>query len=252
MEQNHYDGLDGVEMAPVKDVNESKEPKEYEKLLKKEQHRQLLMKAINLVKFGCFEQKTELKVDFSRMERIDSDKKFKGLYTLYRNMDTNQLCFVAALVENKVNDPFEDKKEETKDDSLSLTATLDDEVKAEEAKKEAAAESQAINSATPYSYDVIYIDNMDEETYKKVMHAGRNNLSSLLKILYIIAFVMIGVATFGAIFVLIYDLVKLEGATFFERLYTATVYMAPYLAGLTVAIPALILAKILFDKYRDK
>ena len=251
MEQNHFDGLEEVEVAPVNEVNESKEPKEYEKLLKKEEHRQLLMKAINLVKFGCFEQKTELKVDFSRMERIDSDKKFKGLYTLYRNMDTKQLCFVAALVENKVNDYFE-KEETTKDESVSLNATLDDELKAEEKRKEAEAERNQINSATPYSYDVIYVDLMDDETYKKVMHAGRNNLSSLLKTLYIIAFVMIGVVVFGALFVLIYDLVKIERATFMEKLYTAIVYMAPYLAGATVAIPTLILAKIIYDKFRDR
>ena len=93
---------------------------------------------------------------------------------------------------------------------------------------------------------------MDDETYKKVMHAGRNNLSSLLKTLYIIAFVMIGVVVFGALFVLIYDLVKIEGAKFMEKLYTAIVYMAPYLAGATVAIPTLILAKIIYDKFRDR
>ena len=242
-------------MAPVKNINNSNEPKEFEILLKKEEHRQLLMKAINLVKFGCFEQKTELKIDFSRMERIDSNKKFKGLYTLYRNIDTKQLCFVAALVENRVNDYFE--KEESvndniKEESIGLDATLDDEIKAEEKRKEAEAEQNQINSATPYSYDVIYIDLMDDETYKKVMHAGRNNISSLLSILYIIAFVMVGVVVFGALFVLIYDLVKLESATFIERLYTAFVYMAPYLAGATVAVPTLILAKILYDKFRDK
>ena len=251
MEQNHFDGLEEVEVAPVNEVNESKEPKEYEKLLKKEEHRQLLMKAINLVKFGCFEQKTELKIDFSRMERIDSNKKFKGLYTLYRNIDTKQLCFVAALVENKVNDYFE-KEETTKDESVSLDATLDDEIKAEEKRREAEAEKDQINSATPYSYDVIYVDLMDDETYKKVMHAGRNNISSMLNVLYIIAFVMLGVALFGALFVFIYDLVKLEGAKFVEKLYTAFVYMAPYLAGITVAVPTLILAKILFDKFKDK
>ena len=251
MEQNHFEGLDEVEMAPVKNANESKEPKEFEKLLKKEEHRQLLMKAINLVKFGCFEQKTELKIDFSRMERIDSNKKYKGLYTLYRNIDTKQLCFVAALVENKVNDYFE-KEEETKDEKVSLDATLDDEIKAEERRKEAEAEKNQINSATPYSYDVIYIDLMDDETYKKVMHAGRNNISSMLNVLYIIAFVMLGVVAFGALFVFIYDLVKLESATLIEKLYTAFVYMAPYLAAITVAVPVLILAKIIFDKFKDK
>ena len=168
MEQNHFDGLDEVEMAPVKNVNESKEPKEFEKLLKKEEHRQLLMKAINLVKFGCFEQKTELKIDFSRMERIDSNKKFKGLYTLYRNIDTKQLCFVAALVENKVNDYFE-KEETTKDESVSLDATLDDEIKAEEKRKE--AEFNIKKSVVNPTFDDIYDEFFRISGYsrKKVM-----------------------------------------------------------------------------------
>ena len=59
-------------------------------------------------------------------------KKYKGLYQLYRNLDTLELLFICPLIEN--NKGSEDEREDLK----------------------------------PYGYDVIYLDQMDDETNKVI------------------------------------------------------------------------------------
>ena len=127
MQQNQFDLLEEVEKDIEVDPKEVKKLKEYEKLLILERNRKDFEKAKSLIKFGCFEQKNETTIDFSKLELIDTPKKYRGLYQLYRDLETMQLLFVCPLVENNKGDIDERK------------------------------------DLKPYAYDVIYIENMDNE-----------------------------------------------------------------------------------------
>ena len=122
---------------------------EYEKLLREERDRADSEKARNLVKFGCFNQKQESKLDFASYEKINQNKKFKGLYDLYRDLNTMELVFIAPLVEK----------------------------------------GEAQPNKAPYAYDLIVTEYMDEETYNLVCHAAKNNLSNVVSVLYKATFI---------------------------------------------------------------
>ena len=146
---------------------------EYEKLLAEERDRADNEKARNLVKFGCFSQKQENKVDFTKFQKIAQKKKFKGVYDLYRNLETMELVFIAPLVEQKEN----------------------------------------ANKMAPYAYDVITLEYMDNETYLAVCHAAKNNITNLISVLYntsFIAYLVYVLFTFG---VVIYNLIDTNFAT---------------------------------------
>ena len=176
MEQNKFEGLEEVEVSEVKTEDEVQSLKEYEKLLLAERDREDNEKALNLIKFGCFSQKEETTVDFSKLEKITTPKKYRGLYTLYRNLDNMQLLFIAELIENNKGD--EDERKDLK----------------------------------PYAYDVIYLETMDEETYEAVCHAGKNNVSSLLSKLVICADVVEIVLWVLTVFMLIASAIVASGS----------------------------------------
>ena len=70
MEQNQFEGLEEVEMVEVKDEEEVSSLKEYEKLLIAERDREDYVKAVTLIKYGCFSQKEVTEVDFSKLEKL--------------------------------------------------------------------------------------------------------------------------------------------------------------------------------------
>ena len=76
MEQNRFDGLEEIE-TENNYIPEKKEKKEYEKLLGFERARLDYEKATSLIKFGCFKQEEKPTVDFSRLEKVDYEKKYK-------------------------------------------------------------------------------------------------------------------------------------------------------------------------------
>ena len=146
---------------------------EYEKLLAEERDRADNEKARNLVKFGCFSQKQESKLDFTKYEKIAQKKKFKGVYDLYRNLETMELVFIAPLVEQKEN----------------------------------------ANKMAPYAYDVITLEYMDNETYEAVCHAAKNNLSNPISILYKASFIVYFVYVLFTLGVTIYNMIDSNFAT---------------------------------------
>lgn len=214
MEQNQFEGLEEVEMAEVKNEEEVSNLKEYEKLLLAERDREDYDKALTLIKFGCFSQKEETTVDYTKLEKVSS-KKYKGLYTLYRDLEKMQLLFIAELVENNKGD--EDERKDLK----------------------------------PYAYDVIYIEAMDEETYKAVVHAGRNNVSTYISKLVIVADIAEILITVLAVIALIGS--AIVGSSSYSG-FSLVVYMlinsATFLVGAALGAALLVLMHIRFNKYK--
>lgn len=217
MEQNKFEELEQVEVSNVKPEEEVETLKEYEKLLLAERDREDNEKALNLIKFGCFNQKEETVVDFSKLEKIVTPKKYKGLYTLYRNLETMQLEFIAELIEN--NKGADDERKDLK----------------------------------PYAYDVIYLEQMDEETYKAVCHAGKNNVSTWLSKLVVCADVLTIVLWVLTVFMLIASaIVASSSYTGINIVIYAFANTASYLTAASIMIPLLVLMHIKYKKYKDQ
>ena len=216
MEQNKIDELEPVEVENT--VNkEEKQLKEYEKLLLAENNRELREKAETLVNIGCFNQVQIPVIDFNDYEHINYGNKYKGIYNLYQNKNTNELVFICPLVENNKGDVDEDR------------------------------------SMKPYAYDCIVTEAMDDETYEAVCHAAKNNLSSSVKVLYKSSFITFFVMLALTLFVLIYNLVTLSSSNgFFAALAGALYYSAIFFAIDVIMLPLLVLISIKYKKYKDQ
>ena len=155
--------------------------------------------------------------DFYKLEKIDTKKKFKGIYTLYRNVETMQLYFICPLVENNKGD--DSSKQDIK----------------------------------PYGYDVVELELMDEKTYQEVLKAANNNIHPVVGKLYVTAWVIyfVYLAFFVANF--LYNIIMAidaqSGVTYiFQAIFT----LSTYLLGFVIATPLLVLAKIKYDKYKNQ
>ena len=216
MEQNQFERLEEIE-TENNYIPEDKPKKEYEKLLGYERSRQDYEKAVNLVKFGCFKQEQKPTVDFSKLEKVNSEKKYKKTYDLYRNLETMELVFILPLVENNKGDVDERK------------------------------------DLKPYAYDVITTEAMDNETYEMVVKAAKNNLRNPLFIAYkggVIAYVVTLVIL---LYVLIYNFVAyiIGGSDFFQSLALSLFYSGTFIVGEIIATFVLIIAKIKLEKYKE-
>lgn len=139
--------------------------KEFEKLLFEDTKRRETQKALTEIKLGLFEQKQEESFDFSLYNKMTYDKKYKGLYDLYQNKETLELVMVCPLVENNKGD-YNERKD-----------------------------------LTPYAYDVLYLDYLDEEAYSLVKQAAVHEKSSFIDIFYyssIVLYFIFLVLTIGA------------------------------------------------------
>ncbi len=218
MEQNQFDLMEEPEQDLVYEGKPDPELKEYEKLLMAERNRKDYERAVALVKAGCLKQ-TEVKgsYDFSKLEKIDTKKKFKGLYTLYRNVETMQLYFICPLVENNKGD------------------------------------DSAKQDVKPYGYDVVEIELMDDKTFAQVIKAANNNLHPFVGKFYVTAWVMyfvyivLGVANF--IYNLIYYIDNGAGGT---APLQALFGVSTFFMGIVIATPLLVLMKIKYDKHRNQ
>lgn len=214
MEQNKFELLEEVEQDIPAQSENKVELKEYEKLLIAERDRKDYEKAVNLISYGCFEQKEETTIDFNVLELASTPKKYKGLYSLYRNLETMQLVFICPLVENNKGDVDERK------------------------------------DMKPYGYDVIYLETMDNETYEMVVKAAKNNLKSAVSFIYKTAVVMyfvylaFTVVTAGWIF---FDALS-NGAL--KALFSVLYNLDGYFTGLLVSTILLVLATIKYKKYK--
>ena len=83
----------------------AKVKKEYEKILQREKNRELNMKAQNLVKLGCFDQKEETNVDFSRLDKITYDKLYRKIYDLYIDKEGN-MFYIFGKIEGDNSKPY--------------------------------------------------------------------------------------------------------------------------------------------------
>lgn len=126
---------------------------QYERIILNENNRLDNIKAKRLIELGCFEQKEEKSVDLTALEEITfNGKLYKGVYKLYKN-EEGQMFFITPLTED---DPDMDKKVE------------------------------------PYAYDVIAIENVDDETFEDLRHLGRQSSKrGFAKVLYIAQIVFI-------------------------------------------------------------
>ncbi len=216
MEQNQFDLLNEIE----KDIEVKEEPKkelkEYEKLLLLERNRKDYNKALNLIKFGCFEQKQEATIDFNVLERITYKKKYKGLYELYRNVDTMQLQFICPLVEDNKGDVDERK------------------------------------DLKPYAYDVIFLEIMDNETYEMVSKAAKNNIHNIVGFAYVSSFVLYFAHIIITLSMFIYNLIanSTQKVSFLNNLLSSVSSVVVYFISIIIAAPLLVLMMIKYRKYK--
>ncbi len=214
MEQNQFDLLEEVE-KDIEVKSEGKpELKEYEKLLLTERNRKDFEKAINLIKFGCFEQKQETSIAFDALEIIPLKKKYKGLYQLYRNIETMQLLFICPLIEDNKGDVDERK------------------------------------DLKPYGYDVIYIEAMDNETYQMVSRAAKNNISNAVSIAYKTSVILYFTHIVLTVAYFIYNIIAQASSGFVNALFSSFFYSATYFVGILIATPLLVLIMIRYKKYK--
>lgn len=218
MEQLKVEQLEEVEVEKIKPADEVV-VLEYEKLLLAERNRADFAKAKNLVKFGCFAQKQETTVEFEKLEKVTTGKKYRGLYDLYRNLDNMQLLFVAPLVENNKGDVDENK------------------------------------NMKPYGYDVLYLDPVDDETYAMVKLAYRRNNKTLVSVLYHAAFATFFAFIAIGLFVLFYvfaTALTSGGYTFIQALTTGFQSAGIYFNAVLVSLPLLILATLKYREYKGE
>lgn len=215
MEENKFDLLDEVEQDMAVKPEGKEELKEYQKLLLAERDRKDYEKAKSLVKIGCFNQVQETTVDYNDYESIPLGKKYKGLYLLFRKKGTNQLVFICPLVEDNKGDSEAERKD-----------------------------------LAPYAYDVIYTDQMDEETYQMVLKAAKNNYKNFIGVLYTTSVVLYFVLIAVWLFELIFNFVNYVANGAFMAFGMSLFYAATFLVGIVIATPLLALLSIKYKKYK--
>ena len=218
MEKNNVEQLQEQELDLAVGSAEPK-VKEFEKLLIAERDRKDYQKAVNLIKFGCFEQKELESIDFTQLQKVNA-KKYKGVYELYRNVETFDLFYIAELVENNKGDV--DERPDLK----------------------------------PYAFDVIEIESMDEETYNHVFKSAKHNLSGLpdffIKLANVMYWVLIAVTVIIFAYVLIEGLkntpfsIEVLVSQLLNGLYT----IMTLVGSIAIATPLMVLANIKYNNYK--
>ena len=184
--------------------------KEFEKLLFEDFKRQECEKASLEVELGLFEQKEETTFDLSVYTQMSS-KKYKRLYDLYRHNETGELVYVCPLVEN--NEGAEDERKDM----------------------------------TPYAYDVLYLEYLDEETYEKVKKAGVHETSKV-PTLYVASWVAYFALIALNVAVLIFTIIQTGGFDFTTYMLVA----GAILGSLVVSTCLLTLVSIKYHNYKDR
>lgn len=219
MEKNNVDTMEEIELDLVNiPTEEPKELLEYEKLLLEERNRVDYEHAINLVKYGCFKQYDDPQLDFSKLDLIKTKKMFKGAYRLYRNIENYHLFFICPLVEDNKGDQEAEKKD-----------------------------------LKPYSYNVIEIEFMDNETYKMVLKAARNNIGNIVSRLYTGSLIGYIIAMIFSIFMICFNLIS-NSANYdmANNLMLTLYYSAPYIVAIMILTPLIGLFTIYYKNYKKE
>lgn len=215
MEQNQFDLMEEPEQDLVYDGKPLPELKEYEKLLVAERNRKDYEKAVALVKAGCLKQ-TEVvgKYDFSKLEKVETKKKYKGIYTLYRNVETMQLFFICPLVENNKGD------------------------------------DSAKQDVKPYGYDVVELELMDDNTFSEVIKSANHNLHTFVGAFYVIAWTVYILWGILAIANFIFLLINYVDSGYQVPFLQALFGISSYFLGYLLATPFMVMMKLKYDKYK--
>ena len=105
----------------------------------------------------------------------------------------------------------------------------------------------------PYAYDVIYLEQMDEETYQAVCHAGKNNVSSWLSKLVVCADVLTIVLWAFTLFMFVASAIVASGSySGINIILYAFANTSTYIAAASIMIPLLVLMHIKYKKYKDQ
>ena len=176
--------------------------KEYEKLLFEDTKRKETLKALTQIKLGLFEQKEEEAFDFSLYTKMTYGKKYKGLYDLYQNNETLELVMVCPLVENNKGD-YNERKD-----------------------------------LTPYAYDCIYLEYLDEEAYNLVKQAAAHERSVFIDVFYYIAIVFYFVYLALTLGVTIYYIIERQS---FENILILSSALWGGLGAYTALLPLLLI-----------
>lgn len=160
-----------------KNYNGGIKMKEFEKIILEDEKRKLMIKAIDEIKLGLFEQKEETSFDYTLYNKMTYNKKYKGLYDLYQNKETNELLMVCPLVENNKDD-YNERKD-----------------------------------LVPYAYDILYLEYLDDETYNTVKKATVHEKTKLIDIFHVIAIVFYFIYTLLTIGFTLYYIVTSKSLT---------------------------------------
>lgn len=180
---------------------EAKIKKEYEKILIKERNRELNMKAQNLVKLGCFDQREETNIDFSLLDKVTYGSMYRKIYDLYMDKDGN-LFYIFGKIEGE--------------------------------------------NAKPYAYDVIAIETVSDEDYKKLYKAHSFEGAGFVKGLYIAALVMW--ITIIAISASIFIYYLVQGLKFFDII----IALVSLIFNVAVLTCCLAITNVTYRKYIGK
>ncbi len=219
MEKNQFEELEEVEKIE-KVEKPALEQKEYEKLLQAENNRKLVEKAQTLINFGCFDQREVTTFDFSEYDYIEG-RKFKDRFNLYVSKTTNELVYVCPLVENNEGDSNENK------------------------------------AMKPYAYDCIFVESMDEETYKQVIAAGKNNVATwpqkLIKASWVTFIAYASITVFILLYHIVYNIdsaIQNNDSNLVTPVVLSFVSCGALLAGVMISLPLLLLASLKYKDYR--
>lgn len=172
--------------------------REYEKLLFQDASRLKGVKALKLVKMGCFEQykKSKNEIEFLKLRKLDGAKVYKD-HVLYERIEDNAFFYIQAI--NEVTKSGEERI---------------------------------------YQYDVIEVDMVDDVTFEKLAKAHSHELNLLPNICLIVAMVFACWGLFGIISGIIYYAGEGESFinTMGKDIATAVIEFSVALSALCAAI----------------
>ncbi|MCR5787278.1 MAG: hypothetical protein K6G28_06220 [Acholeplasmatales bacterium] len=194
----------------INDSNITDEPveKEYEKLLFKDESRLKAVKAFNLVKMGLFYQ--------------SSVEPFKINFNELKKLD-----YAKRFKEHELY-------ERVSDGTFFFIQTL--------------GESTKEGNNKVYGYDVIELDNVDDETYKKLVEAHKHEENLLVNIAYIGSMVSIALALISFIITVLYNIIEAK-SSFFNAVFVGTMGNFSFLA---ISLAAFVIATIVRKNYNEK
>jgi hypothetical protein len=182
------------------------ELKEYQKLLMQDENRELANKAYKLIKLGLWNQYKVSVDDFNIKNLKKLDFVKKYKGHELYQGEHNELYYIASLSEEDSDNP----------------------------------------TAQVYSYDIVELDNVDEETYKKLIEAHKHEGNKLLSICYYISIVVTVVAVASFVYTLLFGMIN-KGYNLFDSLFIYAIQPLFYAGALASLVGILHIFKRRFE-----